>query len=237
MDPKWVDVYWDAGRNYSVPWQWGTTAFTVDTEVYGGDIDTLALLFDTPDELKGRINMLSDMGEVINAALRYKGYDRCNSHNEELRDITEMLIEAKEDWRTMDYATIEKLTSGDVDLSQTWNGAAMRAREQRPSLVYAYPVEGFTGWMDNAAVLAEAPNMENAKLFLNFIMIPENAALISDFAKYANGITGSEEFMSEDLKTAPEIVMPASAPAPDFVKPCPQEVTDMYNRIWTKLKQ
>jgi spermidine/putrescine transport system substrate-binding protein len=237
MDPKWVDVYWDAGRNYSVPWQWGTTAFTVDTEVYGGDIDTLALLFDTPDELKGRINMLSDMGEVINAALRYKGYDRCNSNNEELRDITEMLIEAKEDWRTMDYATIEKLTSGDVDLSQTWNGAAMRAREQRPSLVYAYPVEGFTGWMDNAAVLAEAPNMENAKLFLNFIMIPENAALISDFAKYANGITGSEEFMSEDLKTAPEIVMPASAPAPDFVKPCPQEVTDMYNRIWTKLKQ
>lgn len=237
MDPKWVDVYWDPGRNYTVPWQWGTTAFTVDTEVYGGDINTLALLFEPPEELSGRINMLNDMPEVINAALRYRGYDRCNSNKEELRDVTELLMQAKDHWRTMDYATIEKLTSNDVDLSQTWNGAAMRARAQRDTLEYAYPKEGFTGWMDNAAVLKDAPNMENAKLFMDYIMIPENAAMISNFARYANGISGSEEFLVEDMRTAPEIVMPDDAPAPDFVKPCPQEVTDLYNRIWTKLKQ
>lgn len=237
MDPKWVDVYWDPGRNYTVPWQWGTTAFTVDTEVFDGDIDTLALMFEPPEELKGRINMLNDVGEVINAGLRYRGYERCNSNTEELRDVTELLMSAKEHWRTMDYGTIEKLSSGDVDLSQTWNGAAMRAREQRPTLQYAYPREGFTGWMDNVGILADAPNMENAKLFMNFIMEPENAALISNFARYANGIMGSEEFMVEDMQTAPEIVMPADAPAPDFVQPCPQEVTDLYNRIWTQLKQ
>ncbi|MDH5410481.1 MAG: extracellular solute-binding protein, partial [Alphaproteobacteria bacterium] len=46
VDPKWVDVYWDKGRHYSVPWQWGTTAFTVDTAVYKGDVNTLALMFD-----------------------------------------------------------------------------------------------------------------------------------------------------------------------------------------------
>ncbi len=237
MDPKWVDVYWDPGRNYTVPWQWGTTAFTVDTEVYDGDIDTLALMFEPPEVLSGRINMLNDMPEVINAALRYKGFDRCNSNKEELREVTDLLMEAKQHWRTMDYATIEKLTSNDVDLSQTWNGAAMRARDQRPTLEYAYPKEGFTGWMDNAAVLKDAPNMENAKLFMNFIMVPENAALISNFARYANGISGSEEFMVEEMRNAPEIVMPENAPAPDFVEPCPQEVTDLYNRIWTKLKQ
>src|SRR3990172_9959470 len=61
VDPIWVDVYWDKGRNYTVPWQWGTTAFIVDTAKYGGDINTLALLFDTPPELQGRINVLPDM--------------------------------------------------------------------------------------------------------------------------------------------------------------------------------
>ncbi|WP_172295492.1 extracellular solute-binding protein [Pseudoruegeria sp. HB172150] len=237
VDPDWVDVWWDPGRNYSIPYQWGTTSFTVDTEVYGGDIDTLALMFDAPDELKGRINMLNDMNDVINAGLRYLGYGRCNGNEDEMREVLELLLAAKEDWRTMDYSTIEKLTSGDVDLSQTWNGAAMRARAQRPTLKYAYPKEGFTGWMDNVAVLKGAPNLENAKLFINFMMDPENAAMTSNFARYANGITGSEEFMDAEMLDAPEIVMPDGAPTPDFVTPCPQEVVDLYNRVWTRLKQ
>lgn len=237
VDPKWVDVYWDPGRQYSVPWQWGTTAFTVDTEVYKGDINTLALMFDPPPELQGRINMLDDLNDVINAGLRYLGHPRCNSDKEQLKELNDLLLSAKQHWRTMDYGTIEKLTSGDVDLSQNWNGAAMRARLQRPSLKYAYPEEGFTGWMDNVAVLKGAPNLENAKLFVNFIMDPENAALISNFARYANGIKGSEQYMDPEMTSAPEIIMPADAPAPEFVPPCDQQVVDLYNRIWTNLKK
>jgi spermidine/putrescine transport system substrate-binding protein len=235
IDPRWVDVYWDEGRNFSVPWQWGTTAFTVNTAVYDGDIDTLEILFNPPEALRGRINMLTDMNEVINAGLRYLNLPRCNSNPEDLKKVNELLLASKPHWRTFDYATIEKLTSGDVDVSQQWNGASMRAREQIATMRYAYPKEGYTGWMDNVAVLADAPNMENAKLFQNFIMDPENAALISDFAKYANGIMGSEEFLDPAFAEAPEIKIPDGAPAPEFVPPCPQEVVQMYDKIWTNL--
>jgi len=237
LDPNWVDVYWDPGRKYSVPYQWGTTSFTVDSAVYGGDIDTLEIVFNPPEELKGRINMLNDMNDVINAGLRYLDYPRCNSDPAQMKELLALLLKAKEDWRTMDYAVIEKLTSKDVDLSQSWNGAAMRARADRPTLKYAYPKEGFTGWMDNVAVLADAPNMENAKLFVNFMMEPENAAMTSNFARYANGVIGSEEFMDAEMLEAPEIVMPEGAPVPDFVKPCDQDVVAMYNKVWTRLKQ
>ncbi|MDE4097274.1 extracellular solute-binding protein [Phaeobacter gallaeciensis] len=237
LDPNWVDVYWDPGRKYSVPYQWGTTSFTVDSAVYGGDIDTLEIVFNPPEELKGRINMLNDMNDVINAGLRYLDYPRCNSDPAQMKELLALLLKAKEDWRTMDYAVIEKLTSKDVDLSQSWNGAAMRARADRPTLKYAYPKQGFTGWMDNVAVLADAPNMENAKLFVNFMMEPENAAMTSNFARYANGVIGSEEFMDAEMLEAPEIVMPEGAPVPDFVKPCGQDVVAMYNKVWTRLKQ
>ena len=237
VDPLWVDVYWDQGRKYSVPYQWGTTSFTVNTATYDGDIDTLSILFDPPEVLRGRINMLNDMNDVINAGLRYLGHPRCNKDKDQLRELSELLQGAKPHWRTMAYGTIEKLTSGDVDVSQNWNGASMRARIQVPSLKYAYPVEGFTGWMDNVAVLADAPNPENAKLFLDFIMAPDNAALISDFARYANGIKGSDAFMDPEMLAAPEIIMPAGAPAPDFVPPCDEEVVALYNKIWTNLKK
>ena len=82
--------------------------------------------------------MLNDMNDVINAGLRYLGYGRCNGNEDEMREVLELLLEAKQHWRTMDYSTIEKLTSGDVDLSQNWNGAAMRARAQRPTLAVGF---------------------------------------------------------------------------------------------------
>ncbi len=64
-----------------------------------------------------------------------------------------------------------------------------------------------------------------------------NAAMTSNFARYANGVTGSEKFMDAEMLEAPEIVMPAGAPVPDFVKPCGQDVVDLYNKVWTRLKQ
>jgi spermidine/putrescine transport system substrate-binding protein len=239
VNPKFVGVYWDNGRHYTVPWQWGTTAFVVDTAKYKGDINTLALMFAPPPELQGRINVLDDMNSLFNAGLRYLNLPRCNSNPEDLKKLYDLLMGAKASWRTFDYDTIGKMTSGDVDLSQTWNGAARRIRLQRPTAAYAFPKEGIEGWMDNVAVLKDAKNMENAKLWQNFLMDPENAALISDFAKYSNGILGSDEYMKKldpAFVDSPEFKIPAGL-EPEFVPPCTKEVTDKYNKIWTALKK
>src|SRR4051794_19619450 len=188
VDPRFVNVYWDDGRHYSVPWQFGLTTFAVDTAKYKGDINTLGILFNPPDELKGKINMLDDMNSVIHAAERYAGVARCSADKADLKKIDEVLQAAKPNWKTFSYDTITKMTSGDVVVTQTWNGAAYRMRIAVPTVKFAMTKEVMEGWMDNVAVLKGAKNVENAKKFQNFIMDPENAALISDFAKYDNGI-------------------------------------------------
>ena len=62
-------VPFDPGRNYTVPWQWGTVGVVVNTDVYKGDINTWGIVFDTPDELKGKVNVVPEMNDVIDAAI------------------------------------------------------------------------------------------------------------------------------------------------------------------------
>ncbi len=236
VDPRYVNVYWDQGRHYSVPWQLGYTSFAVDTAKFKGDINTYALLFNPPDELKGQINMLEDMPSVIHAAERYLGQPRCSSDKANLKRVSDLLESAKLNWKTFSFDVLAKLTSHDVIVSQSWNGDSWRARQELPSISFAFPKEGIEAFMDNVVVLKNAINIENAKLFQNFLMAPENAALISDFARFQNGILGSKAFMEKDFAAAPEINPPAGTPEAEFVPPCSPEVIEIYNKIWTKLK-
>lgn len=236
--PEWMDVPWDKGRVHTVPWQWGTTGIAVNTKVYGGDINTSGVFLNVPDELKGKINVVPEMNDILSLALWYVGGEPCTEDTEVLKKARDALIAAKPDWLSMDYGATEKMSNNDWAASVNWNGSTMRIRLANPDVKYGYPKEGYPIWMDSVAVLKDAPNKENAYTFLNYIMEPENAAMISAFARYANGISGSEQFMPEDMKTAPEVVVPEEFKAAGhFLPTCSPKAQEYYTAIWTELQK
>ncbi|MGI9465076.1 MAG: extracellular solute-binding protein, partial [Aestuariivirgaceae bacterium] len=206
--------------------------------VYKGDINTSAVVFNPPEELVGKINVAPEMGDVMGMALFYVGGKPCTDDKAMLKKARDVLVAAKAKWLSMDYGVIEKFAGRDLAASLYWNGAAFRAREKNTDVRYGYPKEGYVLWMDSAAVLKDAKNVDNAKLFQNFVMLPENAALISAFARYANGIKGSEAFMPDDMKNAPEVNIPSEfASAGHFIPTCAPEVQALYTKIWTELQK
>ncbi len=238
MAGRWKDVPWDPGRHYTVPWQWGTTGVAVNTSVYDGDPNTSAIFMDPPEALVGKVNVVPEMMDVMSLAIMYEGGEPCTMDKEVLRKVRDTLMAAKPKWMSMDYGTTDKLSSGDYAASVNWNGSTFRARLNNPDVVYGYPKEGYPVWMDSVAMTSDAKNVENAKLFMNFIMDPENAAMISEFARYANGIEGSQQYMPEEMQSAPEINPAAElADAGEFMPTCPPEAKDIYTRIWTELQK
>lgn len=233
----WRNPDWDPDNVYTVPWQWGTTSFVVDTAIYGGDINTYEIFFNPPEELQGNINVFDSWDEVVPMALYYLGYDACETTPAVFGEILALLEQQRPHVETYtSEGILDNMIAGEYAMSNYWNGASLRVRRERDTVQYAYAVEGTSGWMDNLALAKGAPNRENALTFINWFLEPENAALQSNFAGYANGVAGSEAFLRDDLRTAPEVVPPEGANI-KFAQTCPPEYIDLASRLWTRLKQ
>ena len=236
--PQWVDVPFDPGRKSSIPYQWGSTSFSVNRDVYQGDIGTLAMIFDPPEELKGKINVLDSQGEVLALASLYMGIPQCSTDREQLKALSDMLVAAKAHWASFGSDTAKDvLVSGDAAAGMIYNGFSAKARAEGANVEYAYPKEGFVVWMDNVVLLKDAPNRDNALKFMNFLLEPENAAAVTNYAAYTAGVTGVEPFLAEEIKNSPENNPPADAPAGSFIEVCDEATQKLYDAIWTNLKK
>ncbi len=235
--PEWLDVSFDKGRKSSIPYQVGTTAFMVNRDVYKGDINSLAVIFDPPAELKGKINVLDSQGEVLTLASLYLGIPQCSTDKDQLKQLNDMLLAAKPNWASFGSDTAKDvLVSGDAAAGMIYNGFGAKARAENAKLEYAYPKEGYVLWMDNMVLLKNAPNRDNAVKFMNFLLEPENAAAVTNYAQYMSGVTGAEKFFSDAVKNAPELNPPANQIG-QFIQPCAQDVQVHYDAIWTNLKK
>ncbi|MCX7645502.1 MAG: extracellular solute-binding protein [Rhodobacteraceae bacterium] len=237
IDPQWLDVPFDPGRRHSIPYQWGSTAFAVNRDVYQGDISTLGIIFDPPEELRGRINVLDSQGEVLTLGSIYLGIPQCTQDRAQLKALSDMLMAAKAHWASFgsDIAK-DVLVSGDAAAGMIYNGFAAKARAEGANVEYAFPREGYVVWMDNVVLLKDAPNRANALKFMDFLLEPENAAAVTNYAAYAPGVLGTEPFLDPAITEAPENNPPEGQKG-FFIEACDEATQRLYDAIWTNLKK
>ncbi|MFM9048528.1 MAG: extracellular solute-binding protein [Actinomycetota bacterium] len=239
IKPEFMDVYFDPGRKYTAPYMYGTTGIAYDPTKAGLEITSWADFFAADSPAAGKIGTLNDQVEVIHAALRAVGSAPCSTNRDDYIKVEELLAGWKPGLAVINSdGVIGRMASGEQTVHMMWNGAFTRAQADNPNLQYVYPAEGITLWSDNFAVPVGAQNVDNAKIFINWMMDPKNIGEATNFVGYDNGITGSAEFMSADLGSNSAVVIPEefkalAAPVPG----CPVEAIDLYDQVWTNFKK
>tara|TARA_Y100001970_G_scaffold27001_1_gene32772 strand:+ start:1695 stop:2726 length:1032 start_codon:yes stop_codon:yes gene_type:complete len=237
IESQWLEASFDPGRKHSIPYQWGSTSFSVNRDVYKGNINTTDIIFNPPNELKGKINVLDSQGEVMALGSLHLGIPQCSKDRDQLKALDSLLQSAKAHWASFgsDIAK-DVLVSGDVAVGMIWNGFSSKAREEGANIEYAYPDQGYVVWMDNVVLLNEAPNRENALKFMDFLLEPENAAAVTNFAQYNAGVKGVTKYLEPALATMPENNPRKGSGPGAFVAVCDQATQEVYDQMWTRLR-
>ncbi|TCR71769.1 extracellular solute-binding protein [Rhizobium sp. BK376] len=229
----------DPGRQYSIPYTWGMDSFAYNSaKVPGGKLDdSWKSLFDPAPDMVGKISMVKPDALYYAAAL-YLGVERCTENPEDAKKILDVLQKQKVAVKTYveNGGAREQLANGEVAAAMIGNGSYHRALKDASSLVFVYPKEGVSVWYDNFVIPAKAPHVENAKIFLNWMMDPKNAAEAANYTSDNVSIRGAGPFLKPELRDDPAVNVPDNMS--DRLKPmaqCSAKANDLRGRVWASL--
>lgn len=236
LDPKLLNQEYDPNNEYSIPYMWGATGLMVNKKV--ADPATITSWGDLMrPEFKGRIILSDDVRDVVGFALKLDGKSM-NSRNEtEIKEAFDFLNKLKPAVRVFDVtAAKQAFISEEVAIGIMWNGDAYIAIEENPDLAFVYPREGAVLWIDNFAIPKGAEHKDNAHKFIDFMLRPENAALVVEEFKYSTPNQEAKSHLSEELRDSRLIFPTAEDLQNSEVTMGVGEAKAVYERLWEQLK-
>ncbi|SLN14431.1 extracellular solute-binding protein [Roseisalinus antarcticus] len=174
--------------------------------------------------------------EVVGAAQLYLGVDFCSEDPSEMEKVYNLLAAQKPDVAVYASDNIEnRIGSGEVGAHFWWDGNAMKTRlNDGAPIEFAMPAEGLVGWIDSLVVPTGASNIDNAKLFMDFMSMPENATIQYNYYAHSSPV----ELVLEDAICTPENAPELFPDVPVvFSQACSPAAQDLVTRVWTQLLQ
>ncbi len=216
VDPGLLNRDFDPGNKYSIPKDWGLLGVVYDPEVVG-EIATWQDFLDAGarDGVSGRVRMTKDSAETMGPALWLAGKDWNAATEADIRAAGEQMKEFAPHVKSFSSFDPAAMASGAIVLAQANQAAARGAMMQNPKLKWVVPGPMSEIWVDNYAIAANAPSVDAAYDFLNFMLTPEVQVKETAYIGYPAAIAGLEDKLGADTPLAGMIF---GGPGLDFSK-------------------
>jgi len=254
MDPEVMTATaaHDPDNAHSVDYMWGTTAIgynvgKVKAALGEQPIDTWDVVFkpEIVSKLKDcGVTLLDAPAEIMASALNYLGLDPNSESPDDLKKAEDLLMSIRPYVRYFNSSQyIDDLGNGEVCLSVGYSGDVFIARDAAAEanagveVSYVIPKEGALKWFDLFAIPADAPHVDNAYKFIDFMLRPDIAAANTNYVFYASGNKAALDLIDPAVKDDPAIYPTAEISAKLFpLKAHTPDYDELLTETWQRIK-
>ncbi|WP_339206382.1 ABC transporter substrate-binding protein [Paenibacillus sp. FSL K6-3182] len=201
IDPRFMNLSFDQGNAYSIPYFWGTVGIVFNPELVG-DL-TFSSWNDLWDKsLRNQILLLDGAREVMGMGLNSLGYSLNDTEEVHLQEAKAKLLQMTPNVKAIVGDEIKMLLANEeAAVGLVWSGDASEIMDENDKLDYIVPEEGSNLWFDNMVIPKTAKNIEGAHQFINFMLDPEVAAQNAEYVGYSTPNEAALALLPEEIAT------------------------------------
>lgn len=237
IDERFLDVAYDPGNEYSIPYLWGTFGIVYNTKKYDeSDFDSWKNLWDK--KFEGEILSFDGARETLGIGLLANNLSLNTTDPKKLVEVRDELIGFMGNVKAILADEIRMyMALEEANVGITFSGDASSAIESNENLSYAIPKEGSNIWFDTMVIPKTSKNQKVAYAFINFMLEPENAAQNADYIWYATPNKKALDLIDPEARNDKTLY-----PDDDVIdklevfKALDKESTILYNDLFLDLK-
>ncbi len=241
INPQFKGLWWDPNDEYQLPKDWGTTGISMRTNVVTDDIKTWSDFFEVAPKYSGRIVVVDSPGDVFTAPLKSLGYSLNSVDPGELEEARKILMDFAPHVLALNSDTYEEpMKTEEAVLGLTWTGGIdelLGDDAYKDTTKYVIPEDGTLYWMDTWTILKDAPHLQMAHDWLNFIHDPQIQAEGDGVELLRDPERGSEEIHRPGDPQQPDRVRAAGHLRLGLLEPAQAvSLDENRQRIWEEFK-
>lgn len=241
----------DSGNRHAINYMWYTTGVAYDVakiqERLGKPITSWDQVL-RPESLRKLadcgVYMLDSPEDMFAIALNYLKLDPNSKNPKDLKRAADLLGSLRryvKKFHSSEY--INALANGDICLAIGWSGDSLQARNRAREagtdvdIAYVIPSEGSLLSLDNLAIPKDAKHLDEAYLFIDYLLRPDIAARNSVATNFANGVAPSRPLIDKAVANDPSVYPNDLTMKRLFTVSAPdQTVQKLITRMWTTVK-
>ena len=208
LDESFLNQKYDPQNEYVIPYVAGATLIVYDPSRVSFEITGYEDLWN--EELVDSVAVLENARVICGMVLKTMGKSMNETDPEVLAQMKEKMMPLYKNIRSFgDQESYVGITTGEAVVSYTFASFAHLILQDHPEFKVVYPKEGLGFGIDGFVIPAGAKNIDNAHVFLDYLMRPEIAAHNAEYQGYMCVNKAAVPYLSEAFHNSPAMNIPA----------------------------